>query len=161
MKTDDQPIQTSPPYDEYITEIRELWIPSPFAEQATAFQDPWQDFQVSNIEYSLDLHVSNISLERIHSPPVVYNDQAFTELINGKERCLKFVNQDLTFLQVSHIPSTFVNVSHTPTQLREPLHITLPTRISKESNNTSHTQTVQLHWDLHLQRYAVHKTTQH
>ena len=82
MKTDDQPIQTSPPYDEYIAEIREQWIPTPFAEQATAFQDLQQDFQVSNIEYSLDLHVPNISLERIHSPPVVYNDRAFTEFVN-------------------------------------------------------------------------------
>ena len=73
MKTDDQPIQT-PPHDEYITEIREQWIPTPFAEQATAFQDLQQDFKVSNIEYSLDLHVPNVSPERIHSPPVVYND---------------------------------------------------------------------------------------
>ena len=47
------------------------------------------------------------------------------------------------FLQVSHIPSTFANVSHTPTQLKEPSHITLPTCISKENNNTSCTQTVQ------------------
>ena len=143
MKTDDQPIQTSPPYDEYITEIREQWIPTPFAEQVTAFQDLQQDFQLSNIEHSLDLHVPNVSLERIHSPMVVYNDRAFTEFVNGEERCLKFVNQDLMFLQVSHIPSTFANVSHTPTQLKESSHITLPTCISKENNNTSCTQTVQ------------------
>ena len=112
-------------------------------KQATASQDLWQDFQVSNAEYSLDLHVPNVSLERIHSPPVVHNDQAFTEFVNDEERCLKFVNQDLMFLQTSHIPSTFANVSHTPTQLKESLHITLPTCISKENNNTSHTQTVQ------------------
>ena len=112
-------------------------------EQATTFQELRQDFQVSNIEYSLDLHVSNVSLERIHSPPVVYNDRAFTEFVNGEERCLKFVNQDLTFLQASQIPSTFANVSHTPMQLKEPLRITLPTCISKENNNTLHTHTVQ------------------
>ena len=35
----DQLIQTSPPYDEYIMEIRQRWIPTPFTEQATAFQD--------------------------------------------------------------------------------------------------------------------------
>ena len=93
LNTDDQLIQTSPPYDEYKMEIRQEWIPSPFMEQGTAFQDLWQDFQVSNIEYSLDLHVSDISLERIHSPPVVYNDRAFTEFINDEERCLKVVNQ--------------------------------------------------------------------
>ena len=112
-------------------------------EQVAAFQDLWQDFQVSNIEYSLDLHVSDISLERIHSPPVVYNDQAFTEFINGEERCLKFVNQDLTFLQASHILSTFANVSHTPMQLKESLHITLLTHSSKENNNMACTHTVQ------------------
>ena len=42
----DKLIQTSPPCDEYIMEIRQQWIPTPFTEQATAFQDLWQDFQV-------------------------------------------------------------------------------------------------------------------
>ena len=112
-------------------------------EQATFFQDLRPDFQVSNAEYSLDLHVPNISLERIHSPPVGHNDQAFTEFVNGEERCLKFVNHDLLFLQVSHILLTFANISHTLTQLKESLHISLPTHISKEYNNTSYTQTVQ------------------
>ena len=112
-------------------------------EQATALQDLWQDFQVSNAEFSLDLHVPNVSLERIHTPPVVHNDRALTEFIQGEERCLKFVNQDLTFLQESHIPTTFTNDSHTPTPLKESLHITLPTHISKENNHTACTQTVQ------------------
>ena len=112
-------------------------------EQITSFQDSQQDFQVSNIEYSLDLHIPKVSIERIHSPPVVHNDQAFTEFVKREERCLKFVNQDLTFLQVSHIPSTFTNISHTPTQLKESLCITLPTHISTEDNNTSHTQIVE------------------
>ena len=44
---------------------------------------------------------------------------------------------------MSHIPSAFANVSHTPTQLKESLRITLSTCISKENNNTSHTQTIQ------------------
>ena len=43
-------------------------------EQATVLQDLPQDFQVSNAEFSLDLHAPNVSLERIHTPPVVYND---------------------------------------------------------------------------------------
>ena len=106
LKTDDQLIQTSPPYGEYIMEIRPQWIPTPFAEQATVFQDLQQDFQVSNVEFSLDLHVPNVSLERIHTPPVVHNDRALTEFIHGEERCLKFINQDLMFLQESH------NISH-------------------------------------------------
>ena len=143
MKTDDQLIQTPPPQEEYITKVREQWIQTPIAEQATSFQDLWQDFQVSNTEFSLDLHVPNVSLERIHTLPVVHNDRAFTEFVQGEERCLKFVNQDLTFLQESHIPSTFTNVSYTPTPLKESSHISLPTCISKENNHTACTQTVQ------------------
>ena len=112
-------------------------------EQATALQDLRQDFQVSNAEFSLDLHVPNVSLERIHIPAVVHNDGAITEFIQGEERCLKFVDQDLTFRQESHIPSTFTNVSHTPTPLKESSRITLPTCISKENNHAAHTQTIQ------------------
>ena len=67
----------------------------------------------------------------------------FTEFVNGEERCLKFVNQDLTFLQASHIPLTFSNVSHVPTELKETSCIRLPTCISTEDNNTSHTQIVE------------------
>ena len=116
---------------------------NPICETSNIFSGSTETFQVSNVEYSIDLHVPNISLETIYSPPVIHNDQAFTEFVNGEERCLIFVNQDLMFLQASHIPSTFANVSHTPTQLKESLCITLPTCISKENNNTSHTQTVQ------------------
>ena len=73
-------------------EIGQWWIPTPFMEQATAFWNLQQDFQVSNAEFSLDLHVANISLERVHAPLVVHNNRAFTEFIQGEERCLKFIN---------------------------------------------------------------------
>ena len=78
----------------------------------------------------------------------MHNDRALTEFIQGEERCLKFINQDLMFLQELHIPLTFTNVSHTPTSLKEPMHITLPTCISKEytskqNNLIAHTQTIQ------------------
>ena len=134
-------------------------------DQTTVFQDLQQDFQVSNVELSLDLHVPNVSLERIYAPPVVHNDHTLTEFIQGEERCLKFINQDLMFLQESHIPSTFTNVSHTPTSLKDPVHVTLPTCISKEqtskeNNPTARTQTVNLHWDLHWPKSAKHKTNQ-
>ena len=49
-------------------EIRQQWISTPFEDQITVFQDLQQDFQVSNVELSLDLHAPNVSLERIHSP---------------------------------------------------------------------------------------------
>ena len=59
-------------------EIRQQWISTTSEEQTTVFQDLQQDFQVSNVELSLDLHVPNVLLERIYTPPVVHKDQALT-----------------------------------------------------------------------------------
>ena len=78
----------------------------------------------------------------------MHNDHTLKEFIQGEKRCLKFINQDLTFLQESHIPSTFTNVSHTTTSLKEPAHINLPTctpneHSLKENTALSCTQSVQ------------------
>ena len=78
----------------------------------------------------------------------MHNDRTLEEFIQGEERCLKFINQDLMFLQDSHIPSTFTNVSHTTTSVKEPVHINLPTCISNEhtsteNNSSSCTQSIQ------------------
>ena len=78
----------------------------------------------------------------------MHNNRALKEFIQGEERCLKFINQDPTFLQDSHIPSTFTNVSHTSTSLKEPVCINLPTctpneHSLKETNESSCTQSVQ------------------
>ena len=78
----------------------------------------------------------------------MHNDHALKEFIQGEERCLKFINQDLTFLQELHIPSTFTNVSHTTTSLKEPACINLPTctpneHSLKENTESSCTQSVQ------------------
>ena len=77
----------------------------------------------------------------------MHNDHTLKEIIQGEERCLKFINQDLTFLQELHILSTFTNVSHTTTSLKEPAHINLPTHTHIEHSLTentasSHTQSV-------------------
>ena len=112
-------------------------------EQISSLQDFQQDSQVFDTEHSLNLHTPNISIERTHSTPVIYNDRAFTEFVNGEDRCLKFINQDLTFLQSSDIPSTFSNVSHVSAKVKESTCIRLPTHISTEDNNTSHTQIVE------------------
>ena len=74
LKTDDSLVQILSPHEEFITEVREQLIQPPFTEQTTSFQDSQQDFQVFDIEYSLNLHIPNVSIERIHSPPVVHND---------------------------------------------------------------------------------------
>ena len=77
----------------------------------------------------------------------MHNDHTLKEFIQGEERCLKFIKQDLTFLQDSHIPSTFTNVSHTSTSLKELAHINLPTCTNehplKENTESTRTQSVQ------------------
>ena len=44
---------------------------------------------------------------------------------------------------MSDIRSSVSNISHVPTEVKESTHIKLPTRISIEDNNTSHTQIVE------------------
>ena len=59
---------------------------------------------------------------------------------------MKFINQDLTFLQSSTNPSTFSNISHAVSasaKVKEPACIHLPTRIPQENSNTPPTQTVE------------------
>ena len=97
VKTDYLLIQISQPPEELLIEVREQLIQPPFPEQISPLQDLQQNSQVFDTEHSLNLHTPNISRERTYSPPVIFN---------GKERCLNFVNQDLTFLQPSDILST-------------------------------------------------------
>ena len=141
--------QTLPPQDECITKIWQQWISTPFEDHITVSQDLSQDPQVNTVELSFDLHFPNITQERINTPLVVHKDHTLKEFIQGEQRCLKFINQDLAFLQKSHIPSTFTNVSHTTKSLKEPAHINLPMRISNkdtstENNSSSCTQFIQL-----------------
>ena len=44
FKTGDSLVQTLPPHEELITEVREQLIQPPFMEQITSFQDSQQDF---------------------------------------------------------------------------------------------------------------------
>ena len=105
--------------------------------------DLQHDSQVFDTEHLLNLHTPNISIQRTYSALVICNDRAFTEFVNGEERCQKFINQDLTFLQSSDIPSTFSYITHVSAKVKESTHIRLPTCISTEDNNTSHTQIVE------------------
>ena len=142
VKSDYSLVRTSPPPEELLIEVREQLIQPPFMEQISPLQDLQQDSQVFDSECSLNLHTPNISIERTYSPLVIFNDRAFTEFVNGEERCLKFVNQDLTFLQSSDILSIFNNISHISAKTQESTCIILPILIPTEDNNTSHTQVV-------------------
>ena len=59
---------------------------------------------------------------------------------------MKFINQDLTFLQSSNIPSTFSNISNAVSasaKVKEPTHIQLLTHTLQENINTPPTQTIE------------------
>ena len=126
-------IQIPPPPNEFLTKVREQWIVFPSTEQISPVQE-CSDSQVFERERLLFLHTPNTFIEWTYSPLVICNDRGFTEFIQGEERCLKFNNQDLTFLQSSSIPSTFNKISNVvsaPAKVREPSHIQLLTHIPK------------------------------
>ena len=90
-KTGNSLVQISPPPEELLTEVRVQLIQPSFTEQIPSIQDLHWDSQVHETEHLLHLHTPNISVEWIYSPPVVCNDLAFTEFVQGEERCLKFI----------------------------------------------------------------------
>ena len=141
-------IQIPPPLDEFLTEVREQLTVFPSTEQASPIQEIQQeccDSQVFEME-QLFLHTPHIFIECTYAPPVVCNDCTFKEFIWGEVRCLKFISQDLTFLQSSSIPSTFSNISNTDgasVKVREPSHIQLLTHIPQENTENLPTQTIE------------------
>ena len=80
------------------------------------------------------------------------SDHALSEFIEREERCSKFINQDLNFLQPSNIPSdsknvlyddnSSVKVSQSQTQVVSSI-AKLPTHTSKDQNSTLPTQIVE------------------
>ena len=146
--------QIPPPLDEFLTVVREQLTVFPSTEQASPIQEIQQEFcdsQVFETE-QVFLHTPHVFIECTYVPPVVCNDRAFTEFVQGEERCLKFFSQDLTFLQSSSIPSTFSNISNTDgasariresnTQTALPC-IQLLTHIPQENTESAPTQTVE------------------
>ena len=73
-KTGNLLVQTLPPPEELLTEVREQLIRPPFMEQIPSIQDLQQDSQVLDIGHLLHLHTPNISIERTYSPLVICND---------------------------------------------------------------------------------------
>ena len=94
--------------NEFIIEVREQLTVFPSAEGTPPIQEIQQECcesQVFEAEQFFS-YIPHIYIEYTYAPPVVCNDHAFTEFVQGEERCLKFISQDLTFLQSSGIPST-------------------------------------------------------
>ena len=59
-KTGNLLVQTSPPPEELLTEVREQLIQPPFTEHIPSIQDLQQDSQVFDTEHLLNLHTPNI-----------------------------------------------------------------------------------------------------
>ena len=146
--------QIPPLLDEFITEVREQLTVFPSVEQTPPIQEIQQERcepQVFEAEEFFS-YTPHIFIECTCAPPVVCDDHAFMEFVQGEERCLKFISQDLTFLQSSSIPSTFNNISNTDgalakireshTQTALP-SIQLPTHIPQEQGTSPPTQTIE------------------
>ena len=98
------------------------------------------------ISYPLD-----IKFARSCTPPVVIHDGALAEFIAGEDRCLKFIYQDLAFLQPSVILSTSrntvqndnspVQASQLDSQCTSPTAVNLSTHVTKPKNSVPSTQT--------------------
>ena len=146
--------QIPPPLDKFISEVREQLTIFPSVEQTPPIQEIQQECcepQVFEAEQFF-LYTPHIFIECTYAPLVVCNDHTFMEFVQGEERCLTFISQDLTFLQSSSIPSTFNNISNTDgasAKIRE-FHtqtalpsIQLPTHIPQEHNISPPTQMVE------------------
>ena len=90
------------PLDEQIIE-RQQWTPTQFKDHIKSSQDKLQEYQVNTTELSFDFHLPTITQQRINIPLVMHNDRTLKEYIQGEERCLKFINQDLTFLHTIYL----------------------------------------------------------
>ena len=73
-KTGNSLVQTSPPPEELLIEVREQLIQPSFMVQIPSIQDLQQDSRVFDTEHLLNLHTPNISIERTYSPQVICND---------------------------------------------------------------------------------------
>ena len=146
--------QIPPPLDEFITEVREQLTIFPSVEQTPPIQEIQQECcepQVFEAEQFFS-YPPHIFIAHTYAPLVVCNDHTFMKFVQGKERCLKVISQDLTFLQSSSIPSTFKNISNTDgasAKIREShtqtalLSIQLPTHIPQEHCVSPPTQMVE------------------
>ena len=109
------------------------------------------ELYVFQVELSTPYH-SDILITHSSTSPVVNSNLALSEFIECEERCSKFINQDLNFLQLSNIPSVCnsvlhddnlsVQVSQSQTQVVSSI-VKLPTHTNKDQNSTLPTQIVE------------------
>ena len=156
LEVDQELPETSPPLEEFMRSITEQFILHSSIEDPSLLQEiPFQEYcelQILDAElpilYPLDIHFARSCI-----PPVVIHDRALAEFIAGVDQCLKFINQDLTFLQPSVILSTSRNTvqndnspaqtNQLDSQITSLTAVNLPTHVTKPKNSTPPTQTVE------------------
>ena len=108
--------EVSPPSVEFIKQVKEQLTISFHTYEAYLHQEiPQQPEQKYSDSYAFEAELPASCQSDIlstHSPtlPVVNSDCALLDFTEHKERCSKFINQDLNFLQSSKIPSVSKNV---------------------------------------------------
>ena len=149
--------EVAPPSDKYIQQVKEQLTLSFHMYEAYLHQEiPQQSEQEYCESYAFEADLSTSCQSDIlstHSPTslVVNSDRALSDFIKCEERCPKFINQDLNFLQFSKIPSvsknvlpegnSSVQVSQCQTQVVSSI-AKLPTHTPENQNSTLPTQIV-------------------
>ena len=108
--------EVSPPSDEFIRQVKEQLTISFHTYEAYLHQEiPQQPKQESWESYVFEAELPtscqvDISSTPFPTSPVVNSDRALSDIIECTERCSKFINQDLNFLQSSKISTVSKNV---------------------------------------------------
>ena len=150
--------EVSPPSDEFMKQVTEQLTTSLHMYEAHLHQEiPQQQEQEYCESYVFEAELSTSCQSDIlstHSStsPIVNSNRALSDFIKREQRCSKFINQDLNFLQPSNIPSvsknvlpednSFVQVSQSQTQVVSSNAI-LPTHTPKDQNSAPPTQIVE------------------
>ena len=149
--------EVSPPSDEFIRQVKEQLTISFHMYEVYLHQEiPQQPEQESGESHVFEAELptscqSDISNTPFPTSPVVNSNCALSDFIKCEERCLKFINQNLNFLQSSKMPSVSkdvlpennlsVQVSQSQTQVISSI-TKLPTHTLENKNSTLPTQIV-------------------
>ena len=148
----------SPPSDEFIRQVKEQLVISFHTYEAYLHQEiPQQPEQESWESYAFKAQLptscqSDILSTPFPTSPVVNSNCTLSDFIEREERCSKFINQDLNFLQSPKISTvsknvlpednSSVQVSQSQTQVISSI-AKPPTHTPENQNPTLPTQTVE------------------
>ena len=96
------PVTTMPTIDTYLTVRLQIVL---FQQNYFDELDSIYRHIADTIYATQNFHNSSVTVSTLHvyDTPMVYQDQQLQEFLDGEEHCCNFINQDLTFLQLSAI----------------------------------------------------------